>query len=439
LTKKRLQPGLPVSAAAHAGLLLATLLAFADARKFEDAQEAVPIDIVTDSLVNEVMKGEKTAKEVKPVQRADKQAPTSETKPLPPLAEAKKDIAAPPPQLRRRQDEPEDKPEAPPPPKRVAALPPTPEPPIRPAPPKPEPPKPIERAKPEPPEPPKPEPPPKPEARKPEPPKPQAKAAPTPPEREPEEAEVVRPKPPQRPPEKVEAAEPEKPAKQVEREPPKQEPSKPEPPKQAERPKAKDEPRLKVDEVAKLLERNKLSDRKKSAERAAAGDGPQDSKSDKPAAKPRSGDETAPKSKFDAANIANLLSREAPQRRAATGQEMTRTASLGAPTASAPRMSPTMEARINDYLIENYRRCWQAALVKNARAYVPLVEFRLTRNGALEGAPRLLNPSSDPVERSRGEQALAAIRRCSPMTVPEFFAPYYDHWHVTTFNMTDDM
>jgi hypothetical protein len=426
LTKKRLQPGLPVSAAAHAGLLLATLLAFADARRFEDAQEAVPVDIVTDSAVNEVMKGEKTAKEIKPVQRADKQAPTSETKPLPPLAEAKKDIAAPPPQLRRRQDEPEDKPEAPPPPKRVAALPPTPEPPTRPTPSfKPEPQKPAEQhAKPEPT---------KPEPPKPELQKPQAKAAPTPPEREPEEAEVVRPKPPQRSPEKVEKAEPEPPAKPV-----KQETAKPEPSKQAERPKAKDEPRLKVDEVAKLLERSK-SERSKSAEKAAAGDGPQDSKSDKPAAKPKSGDETAPKSKFDAANIANLLSREAPQRRAATGQELTKTASLGAPTASASRMSPTMEARINDYLIENYRRCWQSALVKNARAYVPLVEFRLTRNGSLEGAPRLLNPSSDPVERSRGEQALAAIRRCSPMTVPEFFAPYYDHWHVTTFNMTDDM
>ncbi|WP_305080294.1 cell envelope biogenesis protein TolA [Methylosinus sp. Sm6] len=412
----RPQPGLPVSAAAHVGLLLAALLAFPDARKFEDAQEAVPVDVVSDSQVNEVMKGEKTAKEAKPVQRADKLAEVAETKPLPPLAEAKKDIAAPPPPLRRRQEEPEDRSEAPPPPKRVAALPPKPEPPTRPAPakaepPKPEPPKPIERAKPEPP--------------KPEPPKPQAKPAPTPPEREPEEAEVVRPKPPPRPaPEKAERPEPEK---QAERQP------KPEPPKPADRPKAKDEPRLKIDEVAKLLEH------KKSAEKAIAGDGPQDSKSDKPAAKPKSGDETAPKSKFDAANIANLLSREAPQRRAATGREMTKTASLGAPTATGAHMSPTMEARIDAYLIENYRRCWAAALVNNARAYVPLVEFRLTRGGALEGPPKLLNPSSDPVERSRGEQALAAIRRCSPMTVPEFFAPYYEHWHVTTFNMTDDM
>ena len=72
MKKTRPQPGLPVSAAAHVGLLLAALLAFPEARRFEDAQEAVPVDIITDSAVNEVMKGEKTAKEVKPIQRADK-------------------------------------------------------------------------------------------------------------------------------------------------------------------------------------------------------------------------------------------------------------------------------------------------------------------------------------------------------------------------------
>jgi hypothetical protein len=415
--KTRPQPGLPVSAAAHVGLLLAALLAFPDARKFEDAHEAVAIDVVTDSPLNEVTKGEKTAKETKPIRRVDRIAETAETKPLPPLAEAKKDISAPPPPLRRRQEEPEDRPEAPPPPKRVASLPPTPEAPTRLAPPKPEPPK-IERAKAEPPRPQ----PPKPEPSKPE---PQAKAAPTPPEREPEEAEVVRPKPPPRPtPDKAERPEPEKQAEK---------PAKPEPAKPAERPKAKEEARLKVDEVTKLLEG------KKTAEKASAGEGPRDSKSEKPAAKPKSGDETAPKSKFDAASISNLLSREAPQRRAATGREMTKTASLGAPTASAERLSPSMQGRIDAYTVEHYRKCWQAALALDARSYVPRVEFRLTRQGALEGPPRLLNPSSDPVERSRGEQAVAAVRRCSPMPIPPAFDAYYDYWRVTELDMKEDM
>ncbi|WP_166145383.1 cell envelope biogenesis protein TolA [Methylosinus sp. RM1] len=427
----RSEPGLVVSAAVHAGLLLATLIAFSDTKKFDDAQESVPVDIVTDAQLNQVMKGEKAAKEIKPAQRADKVAEQHETKPLPPLAEAKKDVAAPPPPLKPRLDEPEDKPEAPPPPKRIAALPPTPEPPLRPTPPKAEPPK---------PEPPKPQPA-KAEPPKLEPPKPErAKPAPTPPEREdPEEAEVVKPKPPVRPKPEKEAKEtpqpPEKP-KPKEEPKPRDEPKKEEAKKETAKPKeaAKEASKqLKVDEVARLLEK------KKAAEKGAPSDSDEKKKSDKPPAKPKSGDEAAPKSKFDAANIANLLSHEAPQRRAATGADLTKTASLGAPTASAPRMSPTMQAQIDAYTVEHYRKCWETALSVDAHAYVPQVEFRFTRNGALDGQPRLLNPSANPVERSRGEQALGAVRRCSPMPIPPAFEAYFDYWRVTVLNMTNDM
>lgn len=379
----RSQPGLVVSAAAHAGLLLATLIAFSDAKKFEDAQEAVPVDMLSDSQFNQIMKGEKTAKEIKTAQRVDKVADTSETKPLPPLAEAKKDIPAPPPPVKRQEAETDDKPETPPPPKRVAALPPAPEPPARPAPQQPAPPV-----------------------------KPQAKAAPEPEEDKPDEAEVIAPKPPPRP-------KPEKQAKES-----------PQPP---EKPKPKDEPRLKADEVAKLLEQKKAADKSNPSESK------DDKKSDKPPSKPRSGDETAPKSKFNAASIANLLSHEAPQRRASTGRDMTQTASLGAPTANAARMSPTLQAQIDAYTIEHYRKCWQASLSMNARSYVPRIEFRLTRDGALDGPPRLLNPSPEPVEKSRGEQALGAVRRCSPMPIPAAFAPYYDYWRVTELDMREDM
>jgi hypothetical protein len=386
----RSEPGLVVSAAAHTGLLLTLLIAFSDAEKFDDAQEAVPIDLVAESQVNQVMKGEKTAKEIKAAQRADKVAETEERKPLPPLAEANRDVAAPPPPARPKQPEPEDKPEAPPPPKRVAALPPAPEPPARPAQPAPQPP-----AKPQ-----------------------QSKAAPEPEDDEPD-AEIVKPKPPVRP----------KPATQA-----KETSEKPKPPeKPLEKSKAKEEPRLKIDEVAKLLEQ------KKAAEKSNPAESKEDKKSDRPAAKPKSGDETAPKSKFDAASIASLLSHEAPQRRAATARDMTQTAALGAPTASAARMSPTMQAQIDAYTIEHYRKCWQASLTMNARTYAPRVEFRLTREGELEAPPRLLNPSSDPVERARGEQALRAVRRCSPMPIPPAFVPYYDYWRVTELDMREDM
>jgi len=407
----REEPGFVVSAAVHAGLLLTMLVLLSDARKFEDAQEAVPVDVLTDSQFNQIMKGEKSARAAK-TPRVDRVADETETKAHPPLAEAKKDVPTPPPPLKRRADPGEDdKADPPTPPKRLAALPP-----------------PASR----PPEPPRPEP--KPEA------KPEAKPAPTPPAKpkaaapappekaEPEEAEVVKPKPPTRP-------KPEKEAREAPT------PPKPEKPaKETPKPKPRlDKPRLETDEAAKIL-RQATHDAKpdRNAKQAVDAEG---DPADKPVktAKPKSGDETAPKSKFSTSDIANLLSREAPQRRASTGRELSRTAALGAPTGSAAKMSASLQGRIDSYTVDHYRRCWVSALAMNALTYVPRVEFRLTRSGALEGAPRLLNPSSNPVEKARGEQALAAVRRCSPMPIPPEFEPYYDYWRVTALDMKENM
>jgi hypothetical protein len=115
------RPGYVLSGSAHAALLIATLLSFAQTRKFDDAQEAVAIETVTDQQFNEVMKGDKTAKEVKPLPRADKVADVTETKPLPPVAEAKRDIPTPPPPLKHQADPGEgETPEVPTPPQRTA-------------------------------------------------------------------------------------------------------------------------------------------------------------------------------------------------------------------------------------------------------------------------------------------------------------------------------
>jgi len=117
------RPGYVISGSAHAALLVATLLSFSQARKFDDAQESVPVEMVTDQQFNEVLKGEKTAKDVKPVPKADKVAEITETKPLPPVAEAKQDIPVPPPPLKRELDPGEaETRDVPTPPQRAAEL-----------------------------------------------------------------------------------------------------------------------------------------------------------------------------------------------------------------------------------------------------------------------------------------------------------------------------
>ena len=366
MTFSRSEPGLPISATLHAGLIAAALLAFSDAPKFGEVQESVPVEVVTDAQLNQVMKGEKTARATRSTPRAERVAEQTETHPQPAQAEAKRDVPTPPPPVKRlaepgEAEEPSEKSvkEAPTPPKRAVeapAPPPRPVPPVR------------------------------------------AKAAPEPEEEEKSEAEVVRPKPPPRP---------------------KLEPPQKTPPTTAET--AKEKPRLKVDEVARLLKEKKLD---KTATNSAG--------------KPKSGDETAPRSKFNAANIEKLLSHEAPQQRASAAPQ-TQVASLGAPTGAAAQMSASMQGRIDAYTVEHYRKCWVTALSMNARTYVPRVEFRLSRSGALESEPRLLNPASDSVERARGEQALAAVRRCSPMPIPAEFVPYYDYWRVTELDMKENM
>ena len=107
------RPGYVLSGSAHAALLVATLLSFAQARKFSDAQEFVAIETVSDQQFNEVMKGEKTAKEVKPLPRAEKVADVTETKPLPPVGEAKRDVPTPPPPMKHETDPGEGEPPKP--------------------------------------------------------------------------------------------------------------------------------------------------------------------------------------------------------------------------------------------------------------------------------------------------------------------------------------
>ena len=161
------EPGLVASGTGHAAILVAGLVAFSSATPFADQQESVAVELMSASEFGAMMRGDKSAKEVKPdpKPRADKVAEVAEEKPVP--GQAERDVPAPP---SRPQVLPDPKvAETPPPPQQQAKVEPKPEPPKRPEPPKqaetkPEPPKPepkkVEAPKPEPkkPEPPKPEP-----------------------------------------------------------------------------------------------------------------------------------------------------------------------------------------------------------------------------------------------------------------------------------------
>lgn len=245
----REKPGLALSSCIHLLLLAALLLSFSRATGFEDAQESIPVDMVSTQEFNQIMKGEKTAKQVKPSPRAEKRAEIAELKPQPAQRDAKIETPAPPSPLKREPDPGRDEPkDAPKPPERSAAVPP---------------PRPVEE--------------PRKQAQRPEPakqpPQPPSEAKPPPDE----SAEAIEPKPVPRP--KIEP-----------KSEPKQEALAEAKPKPVEKPK-KIEPKFKPDELAKLLDEDKKKE-------------PPEKKAEKPVPRPKSGDKSPEQTqKFDPGDI----------------------------------------------------------------------------------------------------------------------------------------
>ena len=91
----RSEPGLFLSAAVHLGVLAFLLVHFSQEPKFDDAQEAVPVETISDAQFSQIMKGEKTAKSVAPKPRVDRVAKVEEQKPVLPTDQAHEDVPAP--------------------------------------------------------------------------------------------------------------------------------------------------------------------------------------------------------------------------------------------------------------------------------------------------------------------------------------------------------
>jgi colicin import membrane protein len=354
-------PGFAVSGGLHIGLLALVLLSLSLSPQFDAAQESIPIDILSAQQFSQIMKGEKTAAEVKPSQQSKKIAELAELKPQPSPTDAPKEFPAPPPPLKRQADPGQaELQEAPKPPEHGIASPP----------------RPVAE-----------------ETAKPAPKSKQVKQSFAPP-----------PKPPVN--EAEETATPE-PAQQKPVEPPK-----------------KPAPKFKPDQLAKLLDQEKQKEKQK------------------PAAKPRSGEEAAePQQKFDPGDIAKFLNKEGSQRKQASGHDLSQVASLGSPTASAAKMSPSLSDQLDELLHEQYKRCWNVGPLGGQQKYIPEIHVQYAQDGALIGQPVLRNPPSDPNLRALAESAMRAVRRCDPLRIPSQYQLYYDQWKSFTirFNLDETL
>src|ERR1700747_2309723 len=89
-------PGFAISGGVHTALLALALISFSQTAPLGDAQESFPVAVLSGEQFNQIMKGEKTAAEVKPLQRTEKIAQTAELTSKASSADAPKDVPAPP-------------------------------------------------------------------------------------------------------------------------------------------------------------------------------------------------------------------------------------------------------------------------------------------------------------------------------------------------------
>ena len=141
---------------------------------------------------------------------------------------------------------------------------------------------------------------------------------------------------------------------------------------------------------------------------------------------PKKPDPPKPQPKFDATQIQHrlaLLDKRDPQRRAATGDTISTTPSLGVPAGNAAALS---QSEI-DALRARIQQCWSPPVgLADARDLVVVVRIQFNRDGSLSRDPSLSNNGSHPMFQIAAESALRAVRRCAPYS----FMPVakYDTW-----------
>lgn len=371
----RSEPGLAVSALGHATVLVAGLLAFAGATPLPEHQEAIAVEVIDPSALNQVTRGERQAEKVqeKPQQRAERQSEIVERKEA---GEAKQDTPAPPsrpPELKVADDN-------------AAA----PLPPARPTP--------------------KPTPPAEPVKQQPQ--KSEQAAAREEQQRRDELAKLA------------EEAELERKAKQAEQE-----------EKAAAKAKAEAEAQARA-EAAKAAKEKAVAEARAKAEAEQKAKIAAEAKAKREAeAKAKREAEIA--KNFNPNDIAKLLqSKEQAQSSGSSAPQINRTASLGTQTGSSQKLSPSLRTQLMGIIQEQLQKCWNVpiALQSASKPVVPQVRMKLNTDGSLIGQASVTNSSSDPLFRVAADSALTATRRCSPLRIPAQFASYYDDWRDVIVN-----
>ena len=195
------------------------------------------------------------------------------------------------------------------------------------------------------------------------------------------------------------------------------EPKKAEPKPPTPQPQAKPEPKQafakepepKIDPIAEAIKKDTKKPEPKTQQKAET--------------PPKKVEPVKPQPKFDATRIAALLDKRDPQRKAAAGETLSSTPSLG----TAAGRAVTLSQNELDALRARLRECWNVPVgVAEARDLVVTVRILFKQDGSLQADPRLMNSGSHPAFQVAAESALRAVRTCAPYS----FLPVakYEAW-----------
>lgn len=386
------EPGMVMSALGHATFLVAGLLAFSSPVPLPDNEEAIAVEMVDASALNQVTRGERKAEKVEaqPLQRAERKSEIVERKEE---GEAKQDTPAPPTRPAELKTA-DDSASAPMPPSRAANLPK----------PEPKPPEPVKQ--------------------------PPQKTGPSAAEIAEQRREELA--------KLAEEAEIASKAKQAE-----------EAAKAAAKAKSEAEAQARQEAAAKAkaeaqAKAEAAEAAKEKAELAAKAKAEADAKA-KIAAAAKAKQEAEAKAKremeiaknFNASDISKLLqSKEQAQSTGSSAPQVNRTASLGTERGASQKLSPSLRGQLIGIIQDQLMKCWNVPIaLANARgSVVPQVRMKLNTDGSLVGQPGVVNSSSDPLFAVAASSALTATRRCAPLRIPAQFAAYYDDWRDVVVN-----
>ena len=93
---------------------------------------------------------------------------------------------------------------------------------------------------------------------------------------------------------------------------------------------------------------------------------------------------------------------------------------------------------IDEWLTAAYLHCWTQPSAPAGGDYAAQIRVNHNVDGALTGAPVLVNPPSDPAWRAFADSALQAVKKCSPLRIPPKYAASYGQWKKVTLHFSPD-